>query len=99
MRGTGFYNWMTSPSPKDKLSEAMSATPLEAKASVTFRRLPVVNFLNIDDDKYVDAMIEEALLEDRTRFRQYLSNRPLGLGIVAAVCPSIPIRHDNQMLI
>ncbi|KAH7146272.1 P-loop containing nucleoside triphosphate hydrolase protein [Dactylonectria macrodidyma] len=47
------------------------------------RPLPVVNFLQIDE-KFVDALIQELSAEDRGRFRRYLSNRALGLGIITA---------------
>jgi hypothetical protein len=62
--------------------------------SPPFRPLPVVNFLDIPDEEYKNALLEEALPSDRAPFRQYLSHRHLGLGIITAVsrwsviCPS-----------
>jgi len=50
------------------------------------RSLPVVNFLDIKDQKYVEVLLQEVLPEDSTRLRKYLSHRALGLGIVVAVC-------------
>jgi hypothetical protein len=52
---------------------------------ISLRPLPTVNFLDIEDQAYVDCILEEALPEDRARFREYLSNRPLGLGMITAV--------------
>ncbi|KAF5545727.1 hypothetical protein FMEXI_5911 [Fusarium mexicanum] len=46
------------------------------------RPLPTINFLDIDDETYVNAILEIALPKDRARFRSYLSNRPLGIGII-----------------
>lgn len=83
MRGTGYFDWMMRPSAD--LAEKMAATSLEPNSLPTLRPLPVVNFLEIADAKYVDALVEEALPQDRTRFRQYLSKRLLGLGIITAV--------------
>ncbi|KAG5657908.1 hypothetical protein KAF25_007941 [Fusarium avenaceum] len=50
----------------------------------SLRPLPAVNFLDIEDQAYADCILEEALPEDRARFREYLSNRPLGLGMITA---------------
>jgi len=49
------------------------------------RQLPIVDYLDIEDKDYVDALLEVALPEDRARFRGYLSHRHLGLGIITAV--------------
>ncbi|KAF5685137.1 ATP-dependent helicase [Fusarium circinatum] len=46
------------------------------------RPLPTIDFLDIDDEIYVNAILEMALPKDRARFRSYLSNRPLGIGII-----------------
>ncbi|KAF5701883.1 hypothetical protein FMUND_13716 [Fusarium mundagurra] len=46
------------------------------------RPLPTINLLDIDDETYVNAILEMALPKDRARFRSYLSNRPLGIGII-----------------
>ncbi|KAF7554912.1 hypothetical protein G7Z17_g2536 [Cylindrodendrum hubeiense] len=82
MRGNGFFDWMTR--PKSDVVEAMAATSLEHTSTPKLRALPVVNFLQVNDDKFVDVLVDEALPVDRGRFRQYLSNRPLGLGIITA---------------
>jgi hypothetical protein len=77
MLGDGFYKWMVHP-------DAVSLDKPGAK----LRRLPVVNFLAFDDKQYADAIVEEALPVDRNRFRRYLSDRPLGIGIIIAVSQS-----------
>ncbi|KAM0496632.1 hypothetical protein ACHAP8_007209 [Fusarium lateritium] len=82
VRGEGFYQWMSKPAPRD-VEQAMEATKLE-DAPVTIRPLPVVNFLHGVDKEYADAIVDEALPGDRTRFRAYLEHRPLGLGIATA---------------
>lgn len=82
MRGTGFYDWMTRAGPDE---------PAPA-----FRPLPVVNFLNGRDDKYVDALMEEAPPQDRVRFRHYLSNRPLGLGLITEVSLMPPLPSNPR---
>ncbi|KAL6407100.1 hypothetical protein AUP68_09926 [Ilyonectria robusta] len=46
--------------------------------------LPVVNLLNCADQDLVNALVHEALPDDRDRFREYFSKRPLGLGIITA---------------
>ncbi|KAF9772331.1 hypothetical protein IL306_009964 [Fusarium sp. DS 682] len=47
-----------------------------------WRPLPTVNFLDTDDQTCVDTIIETALPKYRARLRSYLSNRPLGIGII-----------------
>lgn len=80
MRGTGFYDWMTRVSPEE--------------SALAFRPLPAVNFLNGRDDKYVDALMEEAPAQDRVPFCHYLSNRPLGLGLITAVSLKPPLTSE-----
>lgn len=84
MRGKGFYEWMTR--PKQDISETSEVRSLSDKPAANMRLLPKVNFLDVRDAKYADAIVDEALPEDRARFRRYLSDRPLGLGIITAVC-------------
>ncbi|RKL38840.1 hypothetical protein BFJ72_g6970 [Fusarium proliferatum] len=47
-----------------------------------WRPLPTINILDIDDQTYVDAVLETVMLQDRARFTTYLSDRPLGIGII-----------------
>ncbi|RSL44165.1 hypothetical protein CEP54_014797 [Fusarium duplospermum] len=83
LRGNGFYDWMTQPGPQD-ITQAMAAASLDDETAPTLRPLPSVNFLDIEDQAYADAIVAEALPQDRSRFRGYLSNRPLGIGIITA---------------
>lgn len=86
LRGNGFYSWMTKRiDSAGERSIGMDGLQMESTASIQLRPLPVVNFLNFNDDKHADAIVEEALPEDRARFRQYLSKRHLGLGLITAV--------------
>jgi hypothetical protein len=50
------------------------------------RPLPTIDLFDIDDQTYANAILEMALPKDRARFRSYLSNRPLGIGIITGVC-------------
>ncbi|KAH6981194.1 AAA domain-containing protein [Ilyonectria sp. MPI-CAGE-AT-0026] len=74
MRGTGFYPTLR----------------LEAKREFSHffdheaRSLPMTNFLETNDERYIEALMMEALPSDRARFQKYLSKRPLGLGIITA---------------
>ncbi|KAM5344517.1 hypothetical protein ACJ41O_013053 [Fusarium nematophilum] len=74
LRGEGFWNWMN----KGAAGTANDDAP------PMLRPLPTINFLDIEDEAYADAIVEEALPQDRARFRRYLSDRPLGLGLIAA---------------
>ncbi|KLO97152.1 uncharacterized protein LW93_3125 [Fusarium fujikuroi] len=47
-----------------------------------WRPLPTINLLDVDDQSYVDAILGKVLSKDRARFRSYLSNRTLGIGII-----------------
>lgn len=68
LRGNGFYDLLVRDEPYDRAP----------------RRLPIVNYLDIDDG-FITALLLEVLPEDRTRFYSYMSRRPLGLGCIAAV--------------
>ncbi|KAF5598797.1 DNA helicase [Fusarium pseudocircinatum] len=47
-----------------------------------WRPLPTINILDVEDQTYIGAVLETALPEDRARFTTYLSDRPLGIGII-----------------
>ncbi|KAF5231890.1 hypothetical protein FAUST_9026 [Fusarium austroamericanum] len=84
MRGSGFYHWLTS-EPATSQSPKTQAPPSEPNHTATsLRTLPTINFLDTGNDAYANLIVEEALPEDRAPFRGYLSNRPLGLGIITA---------------
>ncbi|CAH0015243.1 unnamed protein product [Clonostachys rhizophaga] len=46
--------------------------------------IPVVNLLNGVKPKYLEALLQKFLEKDRGRIREYLRNRPLGLGVITA---------------
>jgi hypothetical protein len=77
MRGNGLYDWMTRPTAVANTTQAMT--------SVTPRPLPIVNLLAVQDQRYVNALLQEALPVDRVPFREYLTKRILGIGIITAV--------------
>lgn len=87
LRGNGFYWFMAGKQPSvgdQDVTDAMGALSVSS-AVPALRPLPVVNFLDMNDKAYEDAVVEEALPADRQRFRAYLSTRPLGVGIITAV--------------
>jgi hypothetical protein len=110
MCGHGFYEWLATEDPladsrsavsdgedsdnSQTLVRAMAATSI---AHVPRDKLPTVNYFEIDDQRYVDALLAEALPQDRERFRRYMSDRPLGLGIVTGVSQNniFPDRDDH----
>ncbi|KAJ4256084.1 hypothetical protein NW762_009160 [Fusarium torreyae] len=47
-----------------------------------WRQVPTINFLDIGNQAYANSIINEALPQDRPRFRRYLRNRPLGISII-----------------
>lgn len=47
--------------------------------------LPEVNLMKCADQDFINTVVDEALPDDRDRFREYFSKRPLGLGIITAV--------------
>ncbi|KKP02528.1 hypothetical protein THAR02_05390 [Trichoderma harzianum] len=74
LRGNGFYD------------------PIRADIGVTNKgelllpkRPPVIDLIDLPEE-HLNALIEEALPADRQRFVKYLSERPLGLGAITAVC-------------
>ena len=88
MRGTGFYDWMTSPVAPglhQEMADLSLGTPAPGTARPPLRQLPVVSFLAVDDERFAGAVLEELLPADRVPFRAYLENRPLGIGGVVAV--------------
>lgn len=71
------------------LAKAMAASSLEGTrlelAHVPLDKLPTINYFEAVDPRYIDALLAEALPQDRERFHRYMSDRPLGLGIVTGV--------------
>ncbi|KEZ43961.1 hypothetical protein SAPIO_CDS4166 [Scedosporium apiospermum] len=68
----------------NQVAEALDSRTLGKSKSGALRSLPVVNFLNIQGQKYIEALMQEVLPEDRSRLSKYLSHRALGLGMVLA---------------
>ena len=86
MRSTGFYDTLCK-----EIKSGNDTEDLSCMLADTFlaepQRLPVLNFLDIVHKEYADALVAEALPQDRERFRAYLSDRPLALGLIASpVC-------------
>ncbi|KAK4097145.1 hypothetical protein N658DRAFT_561957 [Parathielavia hyrcaniae] len=50
----------------------------------SLRRLPSKNLFAVQHKAYADELLAELLPADRDRFRRYMSDRPLGIGIIAA---------------
>ncbi|KAM0249671.1 hypothetical protein ACHAQJ_008968 [Trichoderma viride] len=89
VRGNGFYEVLV---PKkdgetmDQPTEAMAKAQLEdddEPRAEPPRSLPVVNLINLDQDK-IAALLEEALPADRLRLRTHLVKVCLGLVLVTA---------------
>ncbi|EEU46665.1 uncharacterized protein NECHADRAFT_79480 [Fusarium vanettenii 77-13-4] len=72
VRGTGFY---------DTLLGYVPSGPSPEPLGNLSRSLPVINLLGTDQDR-VEALVHEVLPQDRARFQTYLSERPLGLGVI-----------------
>lgn len=88
MRGSGFYDYMSGRDLAETVAISSSETEKQAQVQ-QWRDLPVVNFLDGLSQEWADALCEEALPEDRARFKAYLSEKVLGIGIITAVC----LRH------
>ncbi|KAJ4328076.1 hypothetical protein N0V84_001444 [Fusarium piperis] len=86
LRGTGFWDWMVIRSLQDLAGplQAMNLDDAPPAPAPKLRALPSTNFLDFEDEAYADAIVTEALPQDRSRFRGYLSNRPFGLGMITA---------------
>ncbi|KIE02685.1 hypothetical protein MAJ_00987, partial [Metarhizium majus ARSEF 297] len=84
--GTGFYNTVRvkSASAGGKIETAMAHLGLGRVPYSSSRPLPTISLLNVAGRDFVEALMQEALPEDRSRFTKYLRNRPLGLGIIIA---------------
>ncbi|KIL93205.1 hypothetical protein FAVG1_03182 [Fusarium avenaceum] len=85
MRGDGFWNTMVaSANGMQQLDEGMAKLGINNQGKqMRLETLPSVNLIR-GSDEWIDVLMTEALEVDRTRFRRYLSNCPLGLGIITA---------------
>lgn len=94
VRGTGFYNTLTDPEFDNLLAKLQASEDITAgmrvlstNDSAAAPRLPSVSLFNFDVD-YRDALLSEIYEPDRGRFLRYMTDRPLGLGIMTAVSSS-----------
>lgn len=96
MRCRGFYEFMTGEPDVARCGVVGGSTgkhaTLGSGGALTARTLPVVSFLppSDEDKNIVDALLEELLPNDRSRFCGYMMNRDLGFGIVTAVSSITP---------
>ncbi|UKZ82968.1 hypothetical protein TrVFT333_010769 [Trichoderma virens FT-333] len=86
LRGNGFYDILvrgTDDGPygvEELVDDFENARLGDSRAP---RRLPIVNLLDLDHDHLI-ALLQDVLPEDRSRFYNYMSKRPLGLGCISA---------------
>ena len=72
MRGTGFFDWMTSPGPvapglHQEMADLSLGTPAPGTARPPLRQLPVVSLLAVDDERLAGAVWRNCC--PRTGFR------------------------------
>ncbi|SPJ75859.1 uncharacterized protein FTOL_05590 [Fusarium torulosum] len=85
MRGDGFWKTMVASASRiQQLDQGMAQMGINNQSKLMrLETLTSVNLLR-GSDEWIDALMTEALEVDRTRFRRYLSNCPLGLGLITA---------------
>ncbi|KAG5793069.1 hypothetical protein H9Q69_007878 [Fusarium xylarioides] len=83
LRGNGFYEVMVPQLPEATV-EAIGAGLQDLDLLDRMKELPRTNFLDIEDKKYAECIVQEALPHDRERFRAYLSDRSLDLGLISS---------------
>jgi hypothetical protein len=81
MQGAGFAKWMTAPVMPSGI-EDMANLDLSRPS---FRKLPTIDFLAVEDVAYIACLQSLILEKDRARFFAYIRDRPLGLGLITAV--------------
>lgn len=90
VKGTGFFETLRRRQVvlrgglRGGLNYAMASLKIDDGPTQPLPALANVSYLPEAED-LVQALLEEALPEDRVRFRGYLSSRPLGLGLITAV--------------
>ncbi|KAF4969787.1 hypothetical protein FSARC_3064 [Fusarium sarcochroum] len=84
MRGQGFWKTMVAQADSvAQLESGMSQSSLDNQGKrMRLETLPLIDLLDGPNAEWVDALMMEALEPDRKRFRRYLSERPLGLGLI-----------------
>ena len=83
MRGEGLWQWMND-HPEDNVG-GMAGVSLGGGARRPLNELPVFDFIGTLPPALADAIVAQALPEDRPRFRNYLRRVFLGVGIITAV--------------
>lgn len=90
-RGNGFHRALSAADAtwEQDLVNAMASTHVNEDtaikdAAARIRRIPIVDLFKVPRD-YLVALKENILPEDCSRFTEYFSTRPLGLGIITAV--------------
>lgn len=78
--GTGFYDTLRANAALRRGDSIRAIQPL-----------PTIPLLDITNRDFVDTLMAEVLPDDRARFTEYLSNRPLGLGIITGVSSDFKI--------
>lgn len=94
LRGNSFWDVLVrSPDEVDQLAEALAMARLNADTTTDIAeqakmllpdRLPVSDLITLPAE-HLKALMEEVLPAGRKRFVKYMSERPLGLGCIAAV--------------
>ncbi|KAK1766326.1 DNA helicase [Phialemonium atrogriseum] len=88
MRGTGF--WPSCRPHREAVIEittALNAVNIDdggeqVKEVRKTRPIPSVSLFDTKNAAYLESLLEEALVDDRARFKAYMSERPLGVGLI-----------------
>ncbi|KAJ4131673.1 hypothetical protein NW768_005866 [Fusarium equiseti] len=84
-RGAGFWETTVSlTSGTEQLEGDLAQMGLTQAKLMRLETLPSVNLLRGPNEQWIDALMTEALEVDRARFRRYLGECPLGLGLITA---------------
>jgi hypothetical protein len=93
MRGNGFFEWMASESestpnspddsPETDIVESFARTTIGGTSKL--RSLPILDFTDVKNHSYLQAIMMELLPQDRDRAMTYFRHRHLGLGLFTAV--------------
>ncbi|KAF5530991.1 DNA helicase [Fusarium mexicanum] len=85
MRGDGFWKTMVAPGGMEQLEDDVAQMGINNQGKrMRLQTLPSANLLRGPNAEWIDALMTEALEVDRERFQRYLSNCPLGLGLITA---------------
>ncbi|WXC60287.1 hypothetical protein SNK03_006149 [Fusarium graminearum] len=91
LRGNGFYDVLI-PHFSDEAIVSLGNQTQMQNLHGHIRKLPWSNFLDIEDKEYAQCIVNQALPDDRERFRAYLSYRPLDLGLIVSVSSKYLLR-------